>query len=228
MVLFGPDRRRRELAGYTVLFALMIAWVIAIPLLGGTELGRGLLLLVYLGMMVLALDISLPPSWPRWWPWLALAALILPRLLLPPDASWALIAEHAADMVVGVLVPLLLTAHVLRTADVTANTIFGALLAYGFMGLGWAQVFMAIEALVPGSFSFPTEGPHDTFEFLYFSFISLTTVGYGDITPRMPAARSFAMLEGLLGQIYMAVLVARLVGLHASRPAASRGSSHPE
>ena len=56
----------------------------------------------------------------------------------------------------------------------------------------------------------------DSSGFMYYSFITLTTVGYGDITPVTGVARSFSLLEGIVGQTYMAVLVARLVGLHVA------------
>ena len=60
----------------------------------------------------------------------------------------------------------------------------------------------------------PTRIDKDPAALVYFSFITLSTVGYGDITPLSPPARSFAFMEAIIGQIYLAVLVARLVGLH--------------
>lgn len=154
------------MVSYTALFALMLLWVASIPLFGDTAVGRTLLALVYLGMMSVALTISLPPRWPRWWPLLALAIVLLPRIALSQEPTWLATAFELGGVLVAIVIPILLTAHVLGTADVTANTIFGALSAYVFLGFGWTQIYLAIDAFMPGSFSFPTEGPHSAFEYL--------------------------------------------------------------
>ena len=72
-----------------------------------------------------------------------------------------------------------------------------------------------MEGFQPGSFSgLGQQGHALSWRFLYFSFVTLTTLGYGDITPVHPLARSMATIEALTGQLYIAVLVARLIGLH--------------
>jgi voltage-gated potassium channel Kch len=75
------------------------------------------------------------------------------------------------------------------------------------------------DELQPGAFAAPTPiGPDDyvarVMQMRYFSFVTLTTVGYGDVVPRTPAARTLAMLEAIMGQFYLVALVGRLVGLH--------------
>jgi hypothetical protein len=111
----------------------------------------------------------------------------------------------------------LILSFVLRTPRVTRELIYAALLVYVFLGLIWTGVYSALELLQPNSFSLPESlsGPV-SHSFAYFSFTTLTTLGYGDITPLSGPARSFATMEAVVGQIYLAVLVARLVGLHIS------------
>jgi hypothetical protein len=109
---------------------------------------------------------------------------------------------------------------------VNANLICGSICAYLLLGVLWANVYSLIEVVEPGSFRFTlsteTEKPVMQFEggdasfAVYYSFITLTTLGYGDVIPRSAPARLLAALEALTGQIYLAVLVARLVGLHVA------------
>jgi hypothetical protein len=84
----------------------------------------------------------------------------------------------------------------------------------------WAFVFYFLDLVEAGSFSFATTSREDVGSFLYYSFITLTTVGYGDIVPLTSPARSLAAMEALMGQLYLAITIARLVGVHASQ---SRG-----
>ena len=106
----------------------------------------------------------------------------------------------------------------------TSERIFGALAAYVFIGLLFALIFAHMEYRYPGSFSLPqstvvegaTDGSNLFPLFTYFSFVTLTTLGYGDITPVAEHARTLAWFEALLGQLYLAVMVAGFVALHVS------------
>jgi len=115
-------------------------------------------------------------------------------------------------------------ADVLREGEVTVDKIFGAVSGYLLIGLTWAFVFILLEWFMPGSirtmeafkglFTDDMVQRSDIGKFIYFSFVSMTTLGYGDVVPANPPARAFAFLEATMGQMYLAVLVARLVGLH--------------
>jgi hypothetical protein len=95
--------------------------------------------------------------------------------------------------------------------------------AYLLLGMVWAMVFSLIEILAPGSFLHggqplvailsETRQPPIS-GFIYYSFVTLTTLGYGDITPNSSPAAAFSSLEAVTGQFYIAILVARLVALH--------------
>ena len=102
--------------------------------------------------------------------------------------------------------------------EVTRDLIVGAAVVYLFMALMWTFIFVVVETLHPGSFNLP-EGQNleATRHFLYYSFVTLTTLGYGDITPITPLARSLCILEAVIGQLYLVVQVAWLVGVHVSQ-----------
>jgi len=104
-----------------------------------------------------------------------------------------------------------------RQKEITLEVIKAALCAYFLIGLMWSFVYLTIEALMPGSFQGAPGEPLDYDLFIYFSFVTLTTVGYGDVTPISNGARSLAILEAVMGQFYLAVTVARLVSIHIAQ-----------
>jgi len=108
--------------------------------------------------------------------------------------------------------------HVLKDEEVTTDKIWGAICVYLLIGVTWALLFSVMEAIRPGSFQVaPTPGAGAWEKlplFTYYSFVTLSTVGYGDVIPLNPVARSFSFVEAVIGQIYLATLIARLVGLH--------------
>ena len=105
------------------------------------------------------------------------------------------------------------------TADeVTSDVVAGALSVYLLLGLIWSIIYQSIALLDPSAFNagsaIAAAGPLDRMDFIYYSFITLATVGYGDITPVAPLAQSFAYAEAVTGVLYVAVLVARLVSAY--------------
>ena len=102
--------------------------------------------------------------------------------------------------------------------EVTRDLIVGAAVVYLLMALMWTFIFAVVETLHPGSFNIPQGQDIDaTRYFLYYSFVTLTTLGYGDITPATSLARSLCILEAVIGQLYLVVQVAWLVGVHVSQ-----------
>jgi hypothetical protein len=119
------------------------------------------------------------------------------------------------------LVGLAILGDLFRARKVTGDSLAGAVCVYLLIGLIWTYLYLIIEIFIPGSFSF-TQGDARTqmwvssefYPFYYFSLVTMTTVGYGDLLPVSTAARSLATMEGILGQIYLTILVARLVGMY--------------
>jgi len=99
----------------------------------------------------------------------------------------------------------------LKDETVTWEKICAALCVYLLFAYFWASTYTVIDYLKPKSF---LNTPNGFPDLVYFSFVTITTVGYGDIVPLHPLTRALATLEAILGQFYLAVLVARLVGLH--------------
>jgi voltage-gated potassium channel len=105
--------------------------------------------------------------------------------------------------------------YIFRQKDINADIIAGAIVAYLLMALMWSLLYGVLEAAHPGSFKFPEGTNHFGREmFTYFSFVTITTVGYGDITPVAPVARAFSNLEAVVGQLYLVTLVSWLVGMY--------------
>jgi hypothetical protein len=112
-----------------------------------------------------------------------------------------------------------LLSFILRAPVVTVDVLCASIAAYLMLGLTWTVAYWLVDQVTPGgAFSFNTDrGEHSMngFTGFYFSFITLSTVGYGDITPVSRAARWLAALEAMTGLLYVAVLIARLVSLYS-------------
>jgi hypothetical protein len=109
-------------------------------------------------------------------------------------------------------------AQVFREGPITSYRIQGAIAVYLLLGLAWAFVYEVIDLHWPGAFvpaaAMGASAPDDaSSRFIYFSLVTLTTVGYGDITAMHPVARSLVTLEALIGQLFPAILLARLVSM---------------
>jgi len=123
-----------------------------------------------------------------------------------------LVGEIFSGLFFAFMVVVILS-YIFREKQITFDTIAGAICAYFLIGLMWSSVYAILELLQPGSFE-PQNISADSFSFRYYSYVTLTTLGYGDITPISNPARSLSLLEAITGQIYLATLVARLVAVN--------------
>lgn len=156
-----------------------------------------------------------------------------------PFAQWRI---GAACVTVGLFTVVTLL-RVFAPGPVTAHRLVFAVSAYLLVGLTWTFAYEWLEVMRPGSLSAagdPAEGAYPPV--LYFSFVTLTTVGYGDVTAVSQAARALSNLESLVGVLYPAVLIGRLVSLQTAggppagtppetgtaRPTEAQGPSRPE
>jgi hypothetical protein len=130
------------------------------------------------------------------------------RALVTLDASLV--------MVTSITLGALLIARVTRDGRINIHRIVGACGTFLLLGLVFAQAYKLIALYIPDAFAIGgVPAPPGAMEYrtIYYSFITLTSLGYGDITPLHPYARSLAAFEAISGQLYLAVLIARLVGL---------------
>jgi hypothetical protein len=156
------------------------------------------------------------------------ARLVIACLLLGSAIAVALALTQptgagagVADLWIGLLLlatVVIIVRRILGHTEVTLQSIYGALSAYLIIGLMFAACYAAMNRLGSGPF-FTHGSPGNTETFQYFSFTTLTTLGYGDFTAASNAGRAVAVLEALIGQVFLATLVARLVAtFRAAQP----------
>lgn len=179
-----PPGSGRSLAGDVVYALLLISGVLA---LSERRLTRRVLMTV--AMITLAVDLG---SW-----------------FLPVAEPWV----QGTSLLSLVLLLVVVLGQTLRSGPITLHRIQGAVAAYVLLGVIWAYAYALIALLRPGAFSGPVSAADGPRAWFYFSFVTLTTVGYGDVLPVHPAARSLAMLEAVTGPLYLAILISRLVSL---------------
>ena len=124
-------------------------------------------------------------------------------------------AEITGMLFFGLIGFMLLQDILSRRGNVSWSLINGALSVYLIMGIVFAFAYSFLYTITPDAFSGADKIDGSGFHnFVYLSYVTLTTLGYGDITPTRPIAASLVTLEAVVGQIYLTVLVARLVGMH--------------
>jgi voltage-gated potassium channel len=145
--------------------------------------------------------------------WLLVAACVAlaPLVLL---VQWTSLVGLTYLLPVSLLVTATLPVtlrRILRQPRVTYETVLGALCTYVLLGLLFAFVYLAVDDLAGPFFS--QAGSHRQSEFLYFSFVTLTTLGFGDLSPDVGLPQALTVLEALAGQVFLVTMVARLVTL---------------
>jgi len=136
------------------------------------------------------------------------AALAIPGLLPVSEGLW---------LVAVVLATVATAHHALSRGVVDPERILAALDAYLLAGLLFGVAYWQLDGMWPGSFRGTAGGNLDLPGAIYFSFVTIATLGYGDVIPVSEPARGLAIVEGVSGQMYLVVLVARLVSLHSQQ-----------
>jgi len=149
------------------------------------------------------------------------AALWIEHFLHNPTAE---LIDSTASVLFLVAIVVLMIRHIARSREVTPTIILSSINGYlllGFLGGALLAIADSVDRLaVKGTASgiiFPGQAAPDFFDYLYFSFVTLTTLGYGDITPLSHLSRSTAILIAITGQLYMTILIAMLVGKFLAR-----------
>lgn len=150
--------------------------------------------------------------------------IILILLGLPWFLSEWVFTKSPETFFVSVMFFLFVTAiifeNILKTRKVTTDTLYGAVCVYLLLGLLWTSVYRFLEFVSPGTVfatnNVPMQGTLTVNEIIYYSYTTLTTLGYGDITSLTPVGKIFSVLEAVVGQLFIAFLVARLVGIYTA------------
>ena len=116
-----------------------------------------------------------------------------------------------AYMIVNILL------FIYRQDKVTRDLISGAAVVYLLMAIMWTFIYRVIETVHPGSFTVLATDIHERMRFIYFSLVTITTLGYGDMVPKTSLTSSLATLEAVVGQLYLVTTVAWLVGVRVSQ-----------
>jgi len=205
---------------YAILFYSLLLTLGAAPLFAAIGLDLGLMQLLFaanlvaavapfqrgparrflLLLVILAGSLRLVSGW-----------IELPGWVRAADGVWVLVALQAAAMALR---------FSLRAKQVDSEHVYAALGAYLLFGVFFGVLFWTLYKLDPLALTVPSVDPGADLTVggaIYYSFVTLATVGYGDIVPRSDVARGLAVLEAVAGQLYLAAMVARLVGLYTPR-----------
>ena len=217
------DLREPRFVSYAILLAILSLVIVLSPLLAAA--GLDWLTSYVLGPATL-ISATIAVTEARIARYIAVALLAIS--LLAEAVAWLrpvapfFIAARVANTVLLLYVSGAILRHVVTRKRVTRDTILGAICVYMLLGVCFYHLFTIVELWDPGAFTLTGRllaeadaqmRPAGRYpELVYYSFVTLTTLGYGDITPVHPLARSLATFEAVVGQLYLAVLVAALVG----------------
>jgi ion channel len=143
---------------------------------------------------------------------------------------WPLVASGLVAVFAGIVV-WLVYGSAMRAHRPVGDRIVGAICVYLLIGLGYGAVYETLDAVIPGSLRFPADTAWtapSSLRYRYFSFVTLATLGYGDVTPATPLAGTLASLEAIAGQLYIGITVARLVSLSIMERGGSGERSKPD
>jgi len=127
-----------------------------------------------------------------------------------------LLIHHICAGLFFAVATIIIIRHLVNQKVITVDLIWGAVCGYFLLGFMWGDIFSLLETLQPGSFNLG-EGVPDIDSLIYFSFVTLATLGYGDIVPLTKQAQSLSIIETVMGQMYLAVNIAALVAIRISQ-----------
>jgi voltage-gated potassium channel len=208
---------------FIFLLAMLLFMLAVVPFLEGFS-GLRTLFNVFLSAVLVSAVYALSQKIRH----LAIAAVLAIPMLISIWSDYVALSDtlFLIGRICGVLFMAFTIFHILRhifqQQEVTLDTIAGATAVYMLFAVMWTFIYAVLEQLQPGSFAISTaETLGERNIFIYYSFVTITTLGYGDITPVTYLARSMAILEAVVGQLYLVVLVAWLVGMYVSKKSRS-------
>ncbi len=213
---------RRHPSGLVLAFQVLA--ILAYPFLESSVAGRAVLGVVQIAIVLAALRaVRRTPSLTWVGVLLAPPAMLFTVLeAVWQDTDWIVLGSAVLHAPFYFYVSYAMIRYLFHDDRVTRDELFATGAAFTVVAWGFAYVYAAVQVLVPGSFSGTGDSLDRTwFELLYVSFAQLTSVGLSDVVPIRPHARSVAMLEQVAGVFYIALVVARMVGLTVMRKMSS-------
>ena len=216
--LMSPRKLLRSKNRFVILECLIVGLLVLVPILNRFTPAR-----IFLDILLTAITIfmvyTISHKKGQVIVGLLLAIVMLASLWL--QYVYPNIGIAAIGMIAGVLFTAVVITSVMvfmfESEEVNKETIYAAILLYLLIGLMWAFIYTFLELVEPASFNIDLSRPEGyLLVFQYFSFVTITTLGYGDVTPVTEVAKAFAVLEAVVGQLYLVIIVAWLVGTYKS------------
>ena len=212
------DRLRQSNQRFLILLCLILGLLVIVPILQ-----RFVALRIFIDIFMTAIFISMVYTFSykkvHVVAGVFLAVVMLASLwlqYLDPN-KWILPVGMLAGVIFIAMVIASIISLIIKSEEICREIIYAAILMYLLAALMWAFIYTFLELVDPASFNIAlnrSDGYLPVFQ--YYSFVTITTLGYGDITPITDVAKAFSMLEAVIGQLYLVVAVAWLVGMHVS------------
>ena len=212
------ERLRQSKQRFLVLLCLLLGLLVVVPILG-----RFVAMRIFIDIFLTAIFISMlyTLSYRK----VHIVIGIIPAIVmlaslwlqyLDPN-KWILPVGMLAGVIFISMVIAGIISLIIKSEEVCREIIYAAILLYLMAAFMWAFIYTFLELVDPASFNIDLSRPNEYLPvFQYYSFVTITTLGYGDITPITDVAKAFSVLEALIGQLYLVVAVAWLVGMHVS------------
>lgn len=212
------DRLRQSNQRFLILLCLILGLLILVPILQQLVAVR-LFIDIFLTAIFISMVYTFNYNKVHVIAGVFLAVVMLASLwlqYLDPN-KWFLSVGMLAGVIFISMVIAGIIGLIIKSEEVSREIIYAAILVYMLAALMWAFIYTFLELVDPASFNIElnrSDGYLPVFQ--YYSFVTITTLGYGDITPITEVAKAFSVLEGVIGQLYLVVAVAWLVGMHVS------------
>ncbi len=197
---------------FRCLLAMLVLAILVQPLTQHVTWGGELMILWFAAIFAAAFRVT---HTARSFSWLGTALAVLWAIVSLMALFDALSGSKTAALMVTILLSALVSWRILELLlleqQADRDSLAGAIFGYLLLAVLWGEIYSAIEIWAPGSFSL-SENAELGSEMLYFSLVTITTLGYGDVLPQAPFARILAGTEAAVGTLYIAILIGRIVG----------------
>lgn len=222
MVVTGPIRRFWAFVDrvrFALLLVMLLGLFVAQPFAHMLEVGGELIVIGYAFVLIVGFHLTAPRTT------IGVIGIIGTLVWLAVTLAFDWDIGVAANVELAIVINSILLAGLngwcttyalFNQQETDRDALFGAMFGYFLIAMMWSQIYTAIELWSPGAFHKP-EGSDTRSEMLYFSLVTLTTLGYGDIHPIAPLARILAGVQSAFGTLYIAVLIGRIVGAFRAR-----------
>ena len=199
---------------FAILLAAILSWMLLLPVIHGYFLGENLrhLLAVITIIFAITVTVNTPVA-----VYLTLGCALVSLVLNSQKSPTVHAASIALDIVLLAFASYRILRCVFSDSVVTSETLRAAVCLYLLLGVTFASAYFLGSLFVPDAVLENNVPAKQMSDMIYLSFSTLTNLGYGDIRPNVSALRSIAMLEGISGQLFLTLLIARLVGIHATQ-----------